>query len=95
MKSRAAYFLGAELPEVLGDELRVEQAEPAISQPRNKVDECDLAGVRLVREHALAEEGAPKRNPVKASHELAVSPALYGVANPISNSRRRVPGCAY
>ena len=82
MKSRAAYFLGAELPEVLGDELRVEQAEPAKSQPRNKVDERNFAGVRLVREHALAEEGASQRNPVKASHKLAVVPALDGVAKP-------------
>ncbi len=80
VKRRAAYFLRAELPQVLGDELRVEQAKAPISEPRNKVDESDLAGVRLVREHALAEKGPSECNPVKTSNELAVLPALYGMA---------------
>ena len=36
---------GAELLQVLGDELRVEQREAAVGQPRAQVDQRHLAGV--------------------------------------------------
>ena len=82
MESRAAYFLSPELSQVVGDELRVEQAKAAIFQPRSEVDKRDLAGVRFVREHALSEEGASQRHPIESAYQLAVSPALDGMAKP-------------
>ena len=44
--------------------LRVEQAEPTQTHPRNQVNQRDLAGVGNVREHAFAEESAPQANPI-------------------------------
>jgi hypothetical protein len=82
MERRAAYFLSPELSQMVGDELRVEQAKAAISQPSSEIDKRDLAGVRFVREHALAEESASKRHSIEAPDQLAVSPALDGMAKP-------------
>jgi hypothetical protein len=82
MESRAAYFLSPELSQVVGDELRVEQAKAAMSQPSSEVDERDLAGVRFIREHALAKESASERHPIESAHQLAVSPTLDGMAKP-------------
>ena len=49
-------LLDAELPQVIGDELHVEQQEAAEAQPRHQVDQGHLAGVGGAREHAFAEE---------------------------------------
>jgi hypothetical protein len=49
---------------VSGDELRVEQGKAAIFQPRNQIDERDLAGVAGSGEHALAEKGAAEMHAI-------------------------------
>ncbi len=71
---------GAELLQVLGDELRVEQREAAVDQAGAQIDERHLAGVALGGEHALAEEGAVQRHAVEAADQLAVRPRLDRVA---------------
>jgi hypothetical protein len=43
----AAHLYGAELAQVLGDELRIQQQEIAIDQPRGEIDQRHLAGVGL------------------------------------------------
>ena len=43
------------------------------------MDERDLAGVGLPREHALAEEGAAERDAVEPADQLAVAPGLDAV----------------
>src|SRR6202008_931278 len=64
---------GAEAPQVVGDELGVEQLEAAGAQARDKVHERDLGGIAPAVEHALAEEGAAQRDPVEpAGERLAV-----------------------
>ena len=76
MERRAADFLGAELAQMVGDELRVEQAKAAISEPGHEIDKRYLARIGLVRKHAFPEERTAERNPVKAAHELTVEPSL-------------------
>ena len=63
-----------------GDELRVEQGEAAISQPRHQIDQGDLARVAGAREHAFAEKRAAKMHAVKPAGERAVLPYLDRVA---------------
>ena len=60
---------------MLGRELRVQQGEPAVDQPGDQMDQCDLAGVARAAEHALAEEGGPERHAVKPADQF-VSPRL-------------------
>ena len=70
---------------MLGDELGVEQREAARPQPRDQIDQGDLAGVAVAREHALAEERGAERDAVEAADQLAVAPALdaVGMAAPV------------
>jgi len=58
----------AELRQMIGNELGVEQAKPTRDQMRNQMDEGDLAGVACPRKHALAEEGGTESHPVKATY---------------------------
>ena len=76
---------GAELPQVLGDELRVEQREAAVDQPRAQVDQRHLAGVARGGEHALAEEGAVAA-PRRRGRRPAARPSR---SRPCGNSRCR------
>src|SRR5665647_1981207 len=80
MEFLAVELDGAELAQVIGHELCVEQSEPAIGEPRGKVDDGDLRGVALVGEHAFPEECAIERNAVEAADELAVVPNFDRVA---------------
>ena len=50
------HLLRAEPTQMFGDELSVQQAKAAGDQSGGEVDEGDLAGVALAREHALTEE---------------------------------------
>src|SRR5690606_31718994 len=45
----------------------------------DEVDETDLRGVRLVREHAFAEERPPQRNAIKAADQPFPMPGFYGM----------------
>jgi len=76
----AVDFNRPELPEVIGDELRVEQHEAAIDQARAEVDERDLRGVAHFREHAFSEECAAERNPVETADKPALVPGFHRVA---------------
>ena len=70
----------AKLAQVVGHELRVEQAKAAVCEPGRQVHQGDLGGVALVGEHALAEEGAVERDPVEAADEARPVPYLHRVA---------------
>src|SRR5580692_10754052 len=54
----ARHLGGAEGPEVVGDELGVEQAKAARLEPRDQMHQRYLGGIAGAMEHALAEEGA-------------------------------------
>ena len=63
-----------------GDELRVEQLEAPKFEPRDEIDERDLARVARSREHALAEEGAAEMHAVKPADQFAALPDFDRVA---------------
>ena len=65
---------------MLGGELGVEQRVAADLQPRDQMDQRDLRGVALPREHAFAEEGGAEADAVEAADQLSVAPGLDGVA---------------
>jgi hypothetical protein len=80
LKFVAAHLDRAEAGEVTGHELRVEEGEASIDQPRHEIDQRDLARVARAREHAFSEEGAAEMHAVKPAHERAVLPDLDRVA---------------
>lgn len=69
----------AELGQVLGHELRVQQAVSAGDQPRDKVHKRDLGRIAPVGKHALAEERGLQGNAVESADQLAVLPAFHTV----------------
>ena len=75
----------AERGEVIGDELAIEQAEPADAQPRDEPGERHLGGVAPAAEHALAEKGRAEADAVKPADEHIILPAFdrMGVAAPM------------
>ena len=80
MEFLAVELDGAELAQVVGDELRVEQPEAAVGEARREINERDLRSIALVGEHALAEEGAVERDAIEAADEARAAPHLDGVA---------------
>jgi len=48
-------------------ELRVEQGKTTPSQPRNEMNQRNLAGVAFAREHAFAEEGSAEIHAIEAA----------------------------
>lgn len=62
-----------------GDELAVEQGEPADPKPCDEMGERDLRCVGHAGEHRFAKEGAAERYPVKPADQLAVDPAFDAV----------------
>ena len=76
----AVDFDGAELLQMLGDELRIEQREAAPRQAGAQVDERHLAGVARSREHALAEVGPVQRHAVEPADQPPAGPGLHRVA---------------
>jgi hypothetical protein len=73
------YCNGAELLKVTGQELRVEQGEPARFQPRNEVDERDLARIALARKHAFTEERRPEADTIQPAHKATIAPAFHAM----------------
>ena len=69
----------AELAEMGGDELGVQQGEAAEAQAGDEVDEGDLGGVAGAAEHALTKKGAAEDDTVEAADEAAVLPDLDAV----------------
>src|SRR5690606_8698971 len=67
---------GAELAQMFGYELRVEQGEAAMAQAGDEMDEGDLGGIACAMKHALAEERAAERHAVEAADQLSVLPHL-------------------
>jgi len=59
------YFERAELLEVIGDELRVEQVVATGFETRDEVNDRHFRGVALAVEHAFAKERAPERHPIE------------------------------
>jgi hypothetical protein len=66
----------AELGQMFGEKLRVEQRVAAHLQAGNQMHECHFAGITLAREHALAEEGAAEADTIKTTDESIVAPTL-------------------
>ena len=66
-----------------GDELGVEQGEPAEPQPRDQVHQRHLRGVPHPAEHAFAEKRPTDRHPVEAADQVPAHPAFHrmGVAH--------------
>jgi hypothetical protein len=56
-----------------GHELAIKQREAANAQARDQPGHRDLGGVGHPTEHALAKEGAPKRQPVKPADQLPLA----------------------
>ena len=54
--------------------------KPRSLQPLDQMDQADLRGVALAREHAFAEEGAAERHAVEAADQPAVAPGFDRVA---------------
>jgi len=73
---------GAELRQMIGQKLRVQQTKPACNQMRDQMDKGDFAGIARARKHTLAKEGSPKANPVKATDKLPLMPRLDTKAMP-------------
>ena len=79
---QAALVLGAgdlvraELGQVLGQELAVEQGEAAEPEARHEMDEGELGGVAGAAEHALAEEGAAEDHAIQAADQGLALPDL-------------------
>src|SRR5437764_773651 len=69
----------AELRQMRGQKLGVEQPVPAEPQARGEVDQRDLARIGDPAEHALAEKRRAERDAVQAADEIAVQPALDAV----------------
>jgi len=61
---------------MIGDELAVEQGEPAEAEPRHEPGECDLRRVCTTGEHAFAEECAAQTDAVEAAGERVAVPAF-------------------
>src|SRR4028119_144353 len=74
------HLVGAELRQVIGDELGVEEREASGLESAGEVDEGHLRGVAFPVEHALAEERRPEPDAVEAPDEAAVAVDLHGVA---------------
>ena len=83
----ARHLHRAETGEVRGDELGVEQAEPAGAQARDQVHQRHLARVAFRAEHALAEEGGAQHDAVEAAGEPPVAPGLDAVGVPLPVQR--------
>jgi hypothetical protein len=66
----------AELGEMWGDELRIEQRKSAVDETRHEMDQRDLTGVTRGREHALPKKGGAELHAIEAAHQLAVSPGF-------------------
>ena len=75
----ARQLLGAELRQVRGDELGVQQPEAAKAQSRDEVHQGHLRGVPRHAEHALAEEHAADRHAVEAADQMAVLAGFHRV----------------
>jgi hypothetical protein len=68
MIAAAGDFDAPEAGEMRRQELGVEQAVAAESQPGDQVNQGDLARLALAAEHALAEKDGPDRDAVQATH---------------------------
>ena len=89
-------LLGAELRQMRGDELGVEQPEPAEAQPRDEVHQRHLRGVAREAEHALAEEHAADGDAIEAADQVAVAggspPSGHGRADAVRRTAARSAG---
>jgi hypothetical protein len=69
----------AKLSQVLGQELGVQKLIAASNQPRDQVDQGNLAGITRRRKHTLAKECPAKGYPIQAADQLPLVPALNAV----------------
>ena len=71
---------GAKCPQMIGDELGIEEPVVAGPEPRHQMDEGDLGRVAREVEHALAEKSAAEADAIEAADQLAVFVHLDRVA---------------
>jgi len=67
---------------MIGQELGVEQAEPAIFKSCRQVNEGNFAGISCSREHAFTEECAGEPDAIEPSHYFVAAPDFHGMAAP-------------
>ena len=63
-------------------ELRVEQPETALREPRGKMHEGNFRGVRCAMKHALAEEGRAEMDAIEPARKSPAAPAFDGMDSP-------------
>ena len=77
-------FDGPETGQVRGDELGIQKAVSAISQPGDKIDKCDLAGIADLVKHTLPAKGPTDGHSIESADQSSLLPAFYGMAVPHS-----------
>jgi len=84
-------FDPAKARQVRRQKLGVEQAVPAETQPRDEVDERDLARISGAAEHALAKESGTERDTIEPADQIPVSPRSDTVRSAAGEERRIKP----
>jgi hypothetical protein len=72
MVGRPRHFGGAECPQMIRDELRIQEAVVPGPQTRDQMHEGDFGSVAFAVEHALAEKCASETDAVEAAHQHVV-----------------------
>src|SRR4051794_2586202 len=68
--------IGAELIQVRGGPLRVQQRELALAQTLDQSDQRNLRGIAHDMEHAFTKERAADVDPIKAAGQSAIEPGF-------------------
>src|ERR1700730_4934516 len=78
----AGHFDGAKCPQMIRNELRIQEFESPRFEPSDEMDQRDLGRVARPVDHALAEESAAKGNAVESAHEIVPLVDFEAVAMP-------------
>ena len=70
---------GAELRQVVSDELRIQQPIATKIKACHQMNQCHLAGISGAGEHAFAEKRRPEGDTVQAANQFPVLPAFDAV----------------
>ncbi|OJU57036.1 MAG: hypothetical protein BGO00_12695 [Alphaproteobacteria bacterium 62-8] len=88
---RARNLDRAELFQMGGQKLRIQQSKAAADQPRHQMHQRHFARVARAGEHTLAKERGTQRDTVKSTDQLAVLAAFDGVGEASFVQRRIKP----
>jgi hypothetical protein len=73
---------------VRGDELAIEQREPARPEPRDEMGERHFRRIGRPAEHRFAEKGTAKLHAIKPADQLSIFPCLNAVRMPSGVEQR-------